>query len=219
MATYVEKCSGGAPETAIAKFNDDATITLYHRQPDQRPGPRDGDHADRLGAARHRCRAHQDRAGRHRRRARGLHRRQPHRRGRRRGDAGRRRQDHRQGQAGGGERCWRRAPPTSTTRTAAFRIVGTDRTHEPVRRRQGRQGSQARADGREARPRRRVHAHARGRHLPQRLPHLRARDRSRHRHARDRELQRDGRFRHARSIRCCCRARSMAASARAWARR
>ena len=29
MATYVEKCSGGPPETAIAKFNDDATITLY----------------------------------------------------------------------------------------------------------------------------------------------------------------------------------------------
>src|SRR5260370_21113923 len=30
MATYVEKCGGGgAPETAIAKFNDDASITLY----------------------------------------------------------------------------------------------------------------------------------------------------------------------------------------------
>ena len=29
MATYVEKCSGGPPETAIAKFNDDASITLY----------------------------------------------------------------------------------------------------------------------------------------------------------------------------------------------
>ena len=27
MATYVEKCSGGRPETAIAKFNDDDTIT------------------------------------------------------------------------------------------------------------------------------------------------------------------------------------------------
>ena len=30
MATYVEKCGGGGtPETAIAKFNDDASITLY----------------------------------------------------------------------------------------------------------------------------------------------------------------------------------------------
>jgi len=29
MATYVEKCSGGTPETAIARFNDDDTITLY----------------------------------------------------------------------------------------------------------------------------------------------------------------------------------------------
>ncbi len=29
MATYVEKCSGGSPETAIARFNDDDTITLY----------------------------------------------------------------------------------------------------------------------------------------------------------------------------------------------
>ncbi len=29
MATYVEKCSGGPPETAIAKFNDDSTVTLY----------------------------------------------------------------------------------------------------------------------------------------------------------------------------------------------
>ena len=29
MATYVEKCSGGPPETAIAKFNEDSTITLY----------------------------------------------------------------------------------------------------------------------------------------------------------------------------------------------
>jgi aerobic carbon-monoxide dehydrogenase large subunit len=30
MATYVEKCGGGgAPETAIAKFNDDASVTLY----------------------------------------------------------------------------------------------------------------------------------------------------------------------------------------------
>ena len=30
MATYVEKCGGGgAPETAIAKFNDDDTVTLY----------------------------------------------------------------------------------------------------------------------------------------------------------------------------------------------
>ncbi len=29
MATYVEKCSGGNPETVKAQFNDDATITLY----------------------------------------------------------------------------------------------------------------------------------------------------------------------------------------------
>ena len=29
LATYVEKCSGGSPETTIAKFNDDATVTLY----------------------------------------------------------------------------------------------------------------------------------------------------------------------------------------------
>ncbi|HEY4169181.1 MAG TPA: xanthine dehydrogenase family protein molybdopterin-binding subunit, partial [Reyranella sp.] len=29
MATYVEKCSGGGPETVKAVFNDDATITLY----------------------------------------------------------------------------------------------------------------------------------------------------------------------------------------------
>jgi carbon-monoxide dehydrogenase large subunit len=30
MATYVEKCGGGGtPETAIAKFNDDASITIY----------------------------------------------------------------------------------------------------------------------------------------------------------------------------------------------
>ncbi len=29
MATYVEKCSGGAPETAKAVFNDDGTITIF----------------------------------------------------------------------------------------------------------------------------------------------------------------------------------------------
>jgi aerobic carbon-monoxide dehydrogenase large subunit len=29
MSTYVEKCSGGPPESAIAKFNDDDTITVY----------------------------------------------------------------------------------------------------------------------------------------------------------------------------------------------
>lgn len=29
MATYVEKCSGGGPETVKAVFNDDATITLF----------------------------------------------------------------------------------------------------------------------------------------------------------------------------------------------
>jgi carbon-monoxide dehydrogenase large subunit len=29
MATYVEKCSGGAPESAIAKFNDDDTISVF----------------------------------------------------------------------------------------------------------------------------------------------------------------------------------------------
>ena len=29
MATYVEKCGGGNPETAIARFNDDDTLTLY----------------------------------------------------------------------------------------------------------------------------------------------------------------------------------------------
>ncbi len=29
MATYVEKCSGGSPESAIAKFNDDDTITVF----------------------------------------------------------------------------------------------------------------------------------------------------------------------------------------------
>ncbi len=30
MATYVEKCGGGGvPETAVAKFNDDASVTLY----------------------------------------------------------------------------------------------------------------------------------------------------------------------------------------------
>ena len=76
-----------------------------HRQPDQRPGPRDGAEPDRLGAARHRRRAHQDRAGRQRRGARGLHRRQPHHRHQRCGDRGRGRQDHRQGQAGGGQRA------------------------------------------------------------------------------------------------------------------
>jgi len=49
MATYVEKCGGGgAPETAIAKFNDDASVTLYlGNQTTARP--RDGDPADRLG--------------------------------------------------------------------------------------------------------------------------------------------------------------------------
>ncbi len=29
MATYVEKCSGGNPETVRAQFNDDATVTLF----------------------------------------------------------------------------------------------------------------------------------------------------------------------------------------------
>jgi carbon-monoxide dehydrogenase large subunit len=29
MATYVEKCSGGSPETTIAKFTDDGLLTLY----------------------------------------------------------------------------------------------------------------------------------------------------------------------------------------------
>jgi aerobic carbon-monoxide dehydrogenase large subunit len=29
MATYVEKCGGGPPETAIAKFNDDNTVTIF----------------------------------------------------------------------------------------------------------------------------------------------------------------------------------------------
>ncbi|HTR84113.1 MAG TPA: xanthine dehydrogenase family protein molybdopterin-binding subunit [Reyranella sp.] len=29
MATYVEKCSGGGPETVKATFNEDATVTLY----------------------------------------------------------------------------------------------------------------------------------------------------------------------------------------------
>lgn len=29
MATYVEKCSGGSPETIKAQFNEDSTITLY----------------------------------------------------------------------------------------------------------------------------------------------------------------------------------------------
>jgi aerobic carbon-monoxide dehydrogenase large subunit len=29
MATYVEKCSGGSPETTIAKFADDGVLTLY----------------------------------------------------------------------------------------------------------------------------------------------------------------------------------------------
>ena len=29
MATYVEKCSGGGPETVKAQFNEDSTITLY----------------------------------------------------------------------------------------------------------------------------------------------------------------------------------------------
>src|SRR5260370_28012770 len=39
MATYVEKCGGGgAPETAIAKFNAAASITLYLRNQTNRPG-------------------------------------------------------------------------------------------------------------------------------------------------------------------------------------
>src|SRR4029078_8229643 len=29
MATYVEKCSGGNPETVRAQFNDDSTITIF----------------------------------------------------------------------------------------------------------------------------------------------------------------------------------------------
>ncbi|WP_422000515.1 xanthine dehydrogenase family protein molybdopterin-binding subunit [Reyranella sp.] len=29
MATYVEKCGGGPPETAVAKFNDDDTVTIF----------------------------------------------------------------------------------------------------------------------------------------------------------------------------------------------
>src|SRR5260370_6059525 len=59
MATYVEKCGGGrAPETALAKFNDDASITPYpgnqtNRQSHntavpQTPSARLAIHADRI---------------------------------------------------------------------------------------------------------------------------------------------------------------------------
>ena len=93
------------PRRPRPQFNDDATITLYHGNQTNGQGHETAITPDRLGAARHRHRAHPDRAGRQRRRARGHHRRQPHDRGRRRGDRGRGRQDHRQGQAAGGQRA------------------------------------------------------------------------------------------------------------------
>ena len=220
MATYVEKCGGGgAPETAIAKFNDDNTVTIYVGNQTNGQGQetairqiasaRLGIDADRI----HFVQGDSDvvpegmTGGSRMVSVAGV------------ATFGRRRQDHRQGQACSGERAWRPRRPTSTIADGAFKIVGTDRTmslfdvakaakdpkHVPA-------GEKPGLDD-EFTP------HADGRHLPQRLPYLRARDRSRHRRAGDRELQRGRRFRRRPQSRCCCRARSMAASARAWARR
>ena len=72
MATYVEKCGRRPPETAIAKFNDDGTVTIYLGNQTNGQGHETAIAPDRLGAARHRRRADPGRAGRHRRRARGL---------------------------------------------------------------------------------------------------------------------------------------------------
>ena len=88
------------------------------RQPDQRPGPGDGDDADHVGPARHRFGAHPHRAGRQRHDTRGHDRRQPLGRGGGRRRDGRRRQDHRQGQAGRGLRHGGERRRTSTTPTA-----------------------------------------------------------------------------------------------------
>ena len=119
MATYVEKCSGGGPETVKAQFNDDAHAS--RSTPATRPTAR---------ATRRRCAQIASASlgidveqiqlvqGDSRRGARRLHRRQPHHRDQRRRDRGRRRQDHRQGQAGGGQRARSHGAPTSSTPTA-----------------------------------------------------------------------------------------------------
>ena len=104
MATYVEKCGGGTAGDRHRQVQRRQHGHDLRRQPDQRPGPGDGDPPDRLGAARHRCRPDPLRAGRFGRRARRHDRRQPHGLGGRHRDHRRGRQDHRQGQACGGER-------------------------------------------------------------------------------------------------------------------
>ncbi len=196
MATYVEKCSGGGPETVKAQFNADSTLTLFTGNQTNGQGHETALRqiaSASLGIDVEQIHLVQGDLGR---RARGLHRRQPNHRHQRRGDRGRGRQDHRQGQAGGSERA--------RSQRGGHRLCGRHLPHrrhrphdDPVRRSQGGKGSEARTEGRHrgGGPRRRVHPHARGRHLPQRLPHLRARDRSRYRHARDPELHRDGRLR------------------------
>ncbi len=195
MATYVEKCGGGgAPETAIAKFNDDASVTLYLGNQTNGQGHETAIRqiaSARLGIDAERIDIVQ-------------------------GDS----DVTPEGFTGGsrmvsvagvatlgvadkiiakGKLVAASVLEASCSRHRLCRRRLQDRRHrphdEPVRCRPGRQGPQAPAGGREARPGRRVHAHARSRHLSQRLSHLRTRGRPRHRHAGHPELQRDGRFR------------------------
>ena len=56
MATYIEACAFPGSEPAHVKLNDDGTVTLSHRHPDQRPGPRHRLCPVRRREARHRHR-------------------------------------------------------------------------------------------------------------------------------------------------------------------
>ncbi len=195
MATYVEKCSGGAPESAIAKFNEDDTITVFVGVQTNGQGHETAFTqimSARLGVDADRIRIVQ-------------------------GDL----DFTPEGMTGGSRSipvagaavlgvsdniiekgklvaasAMEAAAGDIEYADATFRIVGTDRTMSLFDVARGREGPEACAGGRYGRPRRRLHPHAAGRDLPQRLPCLRARDRSRYRHPGDPELLDHGRFRH-----------------------
>ena len=128
MATYVENCGGGAAGDRDRQVQRRRHGHALRRQPDQRPGPRDGDtrRSPRRGSASTpsgstSCRATPTWCPE-------ADRRQPHRLGRRRGDGRRGRQDHRQGQAGGGQHAG-----SGCGRHRVCRRRLQDRRHRPQR--------------------------------------------------------------------------------------
>ncbi len=127
------------------------------------------------------------------------------------------RRSDREGQGRARRICSRPPPSDVEFSDGMFRVRGTDRAM-PILELAERMRTRRAAGGAGGRARQRRQVHLAADELPQRLPHLRGRDRPRYRRRQRGRLCRGRRCRHDAATRPSSRARSTAAWRRAWAR-